>query len=342
MFAQVHTKYVKRCFSMLPHQYISQDLNHLSLVNFTISSLDLLESLSEGEERAKQIDWIYLHLLPNKRGFRGSLNASLPVSAAGSRYDAVHLPATYFAISTLLVLGDDLSRIDTDAIMQELSDLQQDDGSFSSSTLSKDIDLRFSYMAVALRFIIFRLLRRNIEAQDFDLGTAARYIRQCRNFDGGFGQVPSTESHAGLTFCALAAQHLLGEIADRETTSDTLAWLVARHNSEDGGFNGRVGKESDVCYCFWNVSSLAIIGHVDLIDQKTLCHYLATCETRIGGYGKTIGDFPDIYHSYLGLATQKILQDPDPLLCALSISRRAIGQYHKDIAGHVSPCTTED
>lgn len=325
MNVNLHVKYIKRCQSLLPQQYTSQDLNQISLVNFTLSSLDLLKALPNKEDQRRHADWLYLHLLPSGRGFRGSLNAQLK-SGPQTHYDPPHLPSTYFAIGSLVILGDDLSRLDRRMILQELSDLQAVDGSFSASLLDQDRDLRFTYMAIAIRHLFQALSLKNeapseTSVVDVDAATALTFIDRCRNEDGGYGH---GESHAGLTFCALSTRYLLGATLSASECRQTTEFLVHRHNSGDGGFNGREGKESDVCYCFWSVSALTLLGQASLVDKTEVIDYLATCQTIIGGYGKIAGEMPDLYHSYLGIAVQVLLEEPDIRSCALSISKRAL------------------
>jgi geranylgeranyl transferase type-1 subunit beta len=42
--------------------------------------------------------------------------------------DAASIPNTYTALANLLLLGDDLSRVNTKAIVTTLKNLQQEDG----------------------------------------------------------------------------------------------------------------------------------------------------------------------------------------------------------------------
>lgn len=82
----------------------------------------------------------------------------------------------------------------------------------------------------------------------------------CRNFDGGFGAVPGAESHAGQIFCCVAALsignalHLVDE--------DLLGWWLCERQCDSGGLNGRPEKQADVCYSWWILSSLSIMGRV--------------------------------------------------------------------------------
>ncbi|EPE04172.1 type-1 protein geranylgeranyltransferase subunit beta [Ophiostoma piceae UAMH 11346] len=79
------------------------------------------------------------------------------------------------------------------------------------------------------------------------------------------------------------------------------------------GFNGRCNKHADSCYTWWTLGSIAILQRNDLaLDYKedTSANWdasrrflLTQTQHVIGGFAKTPGGAPDIYHSYLGLAS---------------------------------------
>ncbi|PQE25250.1 prenyltransferase and squalene oxidase protein [Rutstroemia sp. NJR-2017a WRK4] len=87
------------------------------------------------------------------------------------------------------------------------------------------------------------------------------------------------------------------------------------------GFNGRCNKRADTCYTFWVGASLNMLGHSDLINKDGARRFLLEkTQHMIGGFGKTPGNPPDIYHSYLGLAILAALKEPglkelDSALC---------------------------
>ena len=49
--------------------------------------------------------------------------------------------------------------------------------------------------------------------------------------------------------------------------ADLLGWWLCERQVDSGGLNGRPEKQADVCYSWWILSSLAIIGRL-------------VCETR--------------------------------------------------------------
>ena len=80
---------------------------------FIVSALDLLDAIhtaSTETERQGFIDWIYRCQHPNG-GFRMWPGTDLGsrANSANARWDPANIPATYFALATLLLLNDDFS-----------------------------------------------------------------------------------------------------------------------------------------------------------------------------------------------------------------------------------------
>ena len=109
----------------------------LTILFFILSGLDLINELENtvDEERKKQlIEDIYKMELtkgePERLGFRGSLSASAPGTHLGQPciFDSAHIAQTYSALCSLLILGDDLSRINKSKILEAVRRCQQSDG----------------------------------------------------------------------------------------------------------------------------------------------------------------------------------------------------------------------
>lgn len=76
--------------------------------------------------------------------------------------------------------------------------------------------------------------------------------------------------------------------------------------------------------------------HSQILDQSTLPNTESarrwllerTVHPQLGGFGKIAGDLPDVYHSYLGLATLSLFGEEElkPLDPGLCISKEAKGR----------------
>ncbi|KAF9892599.1 hypothetical protein FE257_001001 [Aspergillus nanangensis] len=97
------------------------------------------------------------------------------------------------------------------------------------------------------------------------------------------------------------------------------------------GFNGRCNKYADTCYSFWNTATLAMMDRLQLLDADRNRQYLLEKTQHIvGGFGKSVGEPPDLLHSYFGMVSLAFqgeagLETVDPVLCA---SHRAVQHLH--------------
>lgn len=154
----------------------------MTLACFTISALDLLDALethTSADERAAYIDWIYRCQHPNG-GFRGFTGADpgRQRSEKNECWDPANLAATYFALATLVILGDDLKRVQRRECLQWLRSLQVEDGSFGEGKrafgeVSGGGDVRFGYCAASVKWILSRGSDSDVVAQEEDINVEA-------------------------------------------------------------------------------------------------------------------------------------------------------------------------
>ena len=126
------------------------------------------------------------------------------------------------------------------------------------------------------------------------------------NFDGGFGTKPGSESHAGQIYCCVAMLSITGHL--HKINADLLGWWLAERQLPSGGLNGRPEKLPDVCYSWWVLSSLAILGRLHWIDAKALRTFiLASQDDETGGISDRPSDYPDPFHTLFGIAGLSLL-----------------------------------
>ncbi|CAN1174019.1 Geranylgeranyl transferase type-1 subunit beta [Linum perenne] len=118
-----------------------------------------------------------------------------------------HLASTYCALAILKTVRHNLFNIDWTPLLMSMRNLQQPDGSFLPIHFGAETDLRFTYCAAAICFML-----DNWSGMDRDKAT--EYILKCKAYDGGFGMTPGAESHGGGTFCAVASLRLMGFLED--------------------------------------------------------------------------------------------------------------------------------
>ena len=55
---------------------------------------------------------------------------------------------------------------------------------------------------------------------------------------------------------------------------------LAERQTRSGGLNGRPEKLQDVCYSWWCLSALAILGRLHWIDRDALSAFILQCQAR--------------------------------------------------------------
>nr|POE63657.1 geranylgeranyl transferase type-2 subunit beta [Quercus suber] len=194
-----------------------------------------------------------------------------------------------------------------------ISSLQQPDGTFAGDEWG-ETDTRFLFIACYALSLLGLLSHRDSVGLDerpfIDIPTAIAYIKSCQNHDGGFGVSPGAESHSGQIYVCLGALSVLGELDALlgEVGKNRLgAWLSERQLAS-GGLNGRPMKLVDVCYGWWVLSSLSMIGRLHWIDRVKLTRFTLECQDlEEGGIADRPGDMVDVFHTHFGLCGLSLL-----------------------------------
>lgn len=266
------------------YEFAITDYLRMSGMYWGLTALELMDK-SDKLSKAEVFDFIKKCQDPDSGGISASLN-----------HDP-HLLHTLSAIQ-ILCMYNKVDVIDKEGVVKYVASLQQLDGSFSGDKWG-EIDTRFSFCAVATLSLLKRL-------DAIDVEKAVKFMESCKNFDGGFGSRPLSESHAGLVYCCLGFLSITNrlDIVDR----DTLAWWLCERQLPSGGLNGRPEKLPDVCYSWWVLSSLSILGRLHWISASDLENFILACQdVESGGISDRPGDVPDPYHTVFGLAALSLL-----------------------------------
>lgn len=91
--------------------------------------------------------------------------------------------------------------------------------------------------------------------------------------------------------------------------ADRLGWWLCERQLPSGGLNGRPEKLPDVCYSWWVLSSLTILGKLHWIDKNKLLEFVLACQdTDTGGFSDRPGDMVDPFHTLFGLTAVSLLE----------------------------------
>ncbi|XP_056641801.1 geranylgeranyl transferase type-1 subunit beta [Diorhabda carinulata] len=329
----LHKKYLLFILNgKLPSSQSSMDTNRSVLMYFAVSGLDILGEIHNipKERRKSIIDWIYSLQVVNEEELVSGFQGSTTLNTAGNNtiYKWAHIANTYSCLVTLLILGDDLKRVNKQAILDSLKTLQQPDGSFKGAKEGVESDMRFVYCAASICYILDDWSCINMESM-------IEFILNSISYDGGIGQGPELESHCGSTFCAVASLALSKNL-DRLTKAQFVAlrrWLLYRF---DGGFNGRPNKPIDTCYSFWTGGALKILDAYEFIQNENNDQYVLMTQDRYGGFSKWVNVVPDPMHTYLGLAGLSLMGfgGLTEMYCELNITTRTF-DHLIDIQGTI-------
>jgi len=296
-----HIKYFRRCLQCLPSRYAVYDQQRLPFLYFILSGLDSLSAIDQAlppNEQANIIDWLYNYCLHDDGGF-------MPSTTFGAAMASSHVTMTYSALICLLILGDDLKGLNRGLLLKNLEKFQSPLTGAIRASPTEETDLRFSYCALAIYYILQG--RRGDVPTSFDISKALDFVDNCQTYEGGYAQLPGLEAHGGSTYCALACL----KIGDREPKhkSKLTRWLAMRQervvdaSAPSCGFAGRVNKIADSCYSFWVGSCLGMLGQTGLVRKEYLESFLVECQVQhLGGFSKWRNDdSPDPMHSALAL-----------------------------------------
>lgn len=301
-----HAKFFQRTLAVLPSSCQHLDTQRVTIAFFAISGLDLLDKLElVGEVRGEMVEWLYKCLvisdLDQSRhwsGFRGATSLKLSSDcdlAPSHAHDHGHIAMTYTALASLLVLGDDLARVDRAAVLSGVRALQLQNGSFRAALEGGENDMRFLYCAASICYMLDDWSGMNTES-------ALQYVISSISYEGGVGQGPGLEAHGGSTYCAVAALSMMNRLQDLgdKRLENMTRWCIMR---QEGGFCGRPNKPEDTCYSFWVGATLSILDKLGLTDTGASRQFvLSTQDAVTGGLAKWVDTSPDSLHTYLGLS----------------------------------------
>ncbi|KAL1408392.1 Rab geranylgeranyltransferase [Vanrija albida] len=258
-----------------------------------------------------------------------------------------HMHATLSAIQ-ILIMQDALDRCDVDRVVQFAVLLVGEDGSMAGDAFGER-DTRFSYLLISALSLLGRLDDLNALYDGTGRQRVIDHLVGSMNFDGAFGSAPGAESHGAqgepelartaLTevWVSVASLAILGEL--HRVDSDLLGWWLAERQLANGGLNGRPEKLEDVCYSWWNLAALSIIGKLHWINRdKLIAFILSAQDLDGGGIADRPDDWVDVFHTVFGVAGLSLLgypglQDIHPLYCMPRdvIDKRGLGRAYQQL-----------
>ena len=302
---QKHIDYVVEQDSHLSYEYWLSEHLRMNGIYWGVTALVTMDSLDR-LPRTKVVDYV-MSCWDEKYGGFGSFPG----------HDA-HILLTLSALQLLRIYDDDMPSLGAEKrrrLVDFVTSLQLPNGSFQGDRFG-EIDNRFSYTALSSLSILGELT-------DSVVDPAVEFIMRCRNFDGAFGLVPGSESHASQVFTCVGALAITDRLHLLDNDSKLLAWLSDRQVLPSGGFNGRPEKLPDVCYSWWVLSSLAIFNKKHWVDLPLLEQFILSCQDDVaGGFSDRPDNQTDVYHTCFAIAGLSLIdhkkykvKEIDPVYC---------------------------
>jgi len=287
----LHKKFFEKLTKGLPEAAHS---SYITTLHFIVSALDIL-NCNHLFPKQQLIDWVYSQQVftPGAEGFKpnGSFGG-----LENTKWDYSTLASTYSALCILLVLGDDLSRVNKGLVVSSIASLQKSDGSFNSHKDGLESDMRFVYCVCSICSILDTW-------EGINLDKLENFILSCQSSLGSIGMGPGQEGHGGSTYCGVTALFLMDRLHKLPLREELIEWLVQRQGE---GFQGRIGKMQDTCYGYWIGLTLQMLDALDFVSYQNFYFY-QECQFEAGGFSKYPQGSPDIVHSYLGLVSVSVL-----------------------------------
>lgn len=275
-----HVHFLSTYEKVNSYEYAMTEYLRMSGIYWSLTAMDLLNNKDKLDEN---------HIIPFVKSCQAECGGFGPAPD--------HDPSILYTLSAIQILCiyDKLETIDVDAAVLYIAGLQLDDGSFTGDKWG-EVDTRFSFCAVAALALTGRLW----ENCPIDISKTVDFIISCMNFDGGFGCRPGSETHSGQIYCCVGTLSILQRMDVID--ADLLGWWLCERQLPSGGLNGRPEKLPDVCYSWWVLSSLAMLGKLHWIDEKKLRKFiLAAQDDETGGIADRPGDIVDPFHTLFGI-----------------------------------------
>jgi len=142
---------------------------------------------------------LFFVLGEDRAGFRGASFFGFPYVScddgdyaekiiSNNKYDHSHIANTFTALCTLKILGDDLSRVDSDALIRSLKSLQLETGSFQAHQGGSENDARLLYCACGISALLN-------DWSGVDTDKLFGFLQELQNYESGFSFNTGAECH---------------------------------------------------------------------------------------------------------------------------------------------------
>ncbi|XP_032726021.1 geranylgeranyl transferase type-2 subunit beta isoform X4 [Lontra canadensis] len=209
----------------------------------------------------------------------------------------LRMSGIYWGLTVMDLMGQ-LHRMNREEILTFIKSCQHECGGISAS-IGHDPHLLYTLSAV-------QILTLYDSINVIDVNKVVEYVQSLQKEDGSFAGDIWVATLALLIYCCTGFLAITSQL--HQVNSDLLGWWLCERQLPSGGLNGRPEKLPDVCYSWWVLASLKIIGRLHWIDREKLRSFILACQDEeTGGFADRPGDMVDPFHTLFGIAGLSLL-----------------------------------
>ena len=197
----------------------------------------------------------------------------------------------YWAVTSLFLLKQKLKPETMKELVDWIKSCQNKDGGFGGN---KGHDSQITTTLYAL-LVLFQLGRiSSINTEKVIEFVESLIVKETGAFKGDkFGEIDTRFVYSGLYALVLL---------DRPLPENSVSFLLKCINN-DGGIGGQPDVESHAAYIFCGVSAFALLNKMGRIPVKKVKQFLASRQTKLGGFNGRPEKLPDLCYSWWVLSS---------------------------------------
>ena len=203
----------------------------------------------------------------------------------------LRMGGAYWAVTSLSLLKKSIQLEQQNELVRWIQLCQNIDGGFGGNE-GHDSHLTSTLYALLVLYQLGAM-------EQVDLGKVAQYVDSLFVKDTGafmgdiYGETDTRFIYSGLFIYVLL---------DIDLPPKSLEFL-RRCINEDGGFGGQPEVESHSAYVFCGISAVALLGKLEQLPLKKIKSFLATRQTKFGGFNGRPEKLPDVCYSWWVLSS---------------------------------------
>ena len=203
----------------------------------------------------------------------------------------LRMGGAYWAITSLALLKQTIPEKSITDLSKWIVMCQNEDGGFGGN-VGHDSGITNTLYAL---LVLFQLKQMDqVDLQKVEKYVESLYVPETGAFMGDvFGEVDTRFVYAGLYIYIFL---------DKPLPEKSFEFLSNCFN-EDGGFGGQPEVESHAAYIFCGISAIALLDKTQDLPLPKIKQFLATRQTKLGGFNGRPEKLPDVCYSWWVLSS---------------------------------------